>query len=105
MVELKDYRNIGGKHMSIFSIFSLSTRQASTAIYRRCDEVREENGLSWSQFAKKAGLKLKSWMIGIPTSNPTDKELQAIASTYGVCFDWLKYGTEPKYSEENPEEE
>lgn len=89
--------------MSIFSIFSVTQRQAQTAIYRRCDEVREENNLSWSQFAKKAGLKLKSWMIGIPTTNPTDAELQAIATTYGVCFDWLKYGTEPKYP--NGEEE
>ena len=78
-------------------INKVSQRQAQTGIYKRCDEVRMDNNLTWSQFAKRAGLKLKSWMIGIPTTNPTDAELQAIAATYGVCFDWLKFGTEPKY--------
>lgn len=78
----------------------LTARQAATPVYKRVEEVRLETGLTWSKFAKKAGLKLKSWMTGVPTTNPTDAELQAIADTYGVNFEWLKYGTEPKYKAE-----
>ena len=90
--------------MSILSLIftKLLTKQGATSVYLRCEEVRQETGLSWSKFAKKAGLPLRSWMTGVPTTNPTDAELQAIATTYGVNFEWLKYGTGDKYASGDP---
>lgn len=47
---------------------------------------------SWNEIAHEAGIKISSWMTGIPTSNPTDEELKKLAPVLNTTYEWLKYG-------------
>ena len=48
---------------------------------------------SWNEIAHEAGIKISSWMTGIPTSNPTDEDLRKIAPVLNTTYEWLKYGS------------
>lgn len=68
-----------------------------TNVYRRINEKRQEAGLTWNQLAALAGIKVKSWMTGLPTSHPTEAEVHAIADVpqMNTTYEYLRYGTEP----------
>ena len=63
-----------------------------TQIYRRILQEKIESGLEWDDIAVKAHIRVASWMTGLPTSSPTDAELQAIAPVLNTTYEWLKYG-------------
>ncbi|MBQ1778309.1 MAG: helix-turn-helix transcriptional regulator [Acidaminococcaceae bacterium] len=67
-------------------------------VYRRIDEKRREADLTWNQLAALAGIKVKSWMTGIPTSHPTENEVRKIAKVpqMNTTYEYLRYGTEPE---------
>ena len=67
-----------------------------TVLFKRILEKKKESGLTWDEIAKAAKIRLGSWMTGIPTSSPTDKELKAIAPVLNTTYKWLKYGDEGK---------
>lgn len=63
-----------------------------TELFRRIMQKKIESRLEWNEIASKAGIKISSWMTGIPTSNPTDDDIRKIAPVLGTTFEWLKYG-------------
>lgn len=63
-----------------------------TELFRRIMHKKIESRLEWNEIAAKAGIKISSWMTGIPTSNPTDDDIRKIAPVLGTTFEWLKYG-------------
>jgi len=65
-----------------------------TKVYKRILEAKKQVGKTWDEIAKEAGIKLGSWMTGLPTSSPTDKELRKIAPVLNTTYEWLKYGRE-----------
>ena len=65
-----------------------------TPVFKRILEKKKEAGLTWDEIAKAAHIRLGSWMTGLPTSSPTDKELKAIAPVLNTTYKYLKYGTE-----------
>ena len=65
-----------------------------TPVFKRILEKKKEAGLTWDEIAKAAHIHLGSWMTGLPTSTPTDKELKAIAPVLNTTYKYLKYGEE-----------
>lgn len=65
-----------------------------TKVYKRILKKKKEAGLTWDQIAQSAGIPVSSWMTGLPTSNPTDEELQKIAPVLNTTYEYLKYGKE-----------
>lgn len=65
-----------------------------TKVYKRILQKKKEVGKTWDEIAKEAGIKLGSWMTGLPTSSPTDEELRKIAPVLNTTYEWLKYGRE-----------
>lgn len=63
-------------------------------VFTRIMQKKVESNLTWDQIAKMAHIRLGSWMTGIPTSKPTDKELKSIAPVLNTTYKWLKYGEE-----------
>lgn len=63
-----------------------------TEIFRRIMQKKIESRLEWNEIASNGGIKISSWMTGIPTSNPTDDDIRKIAPVLGTTFEWLKYG-------------
>lgn len=63
-----------------------------TKIYKRILNCKKEVGLTWDEIAQQAGIKVKSWMTGIPTSSPSDEELRKIAPVLNTTYEYLKYG-------------
>lgn len=61
-------------------------------IYKRILELKKEKGYTWNELAKLAGIRVSSWMTGLPTMKPTDKELHALAPVLGTTYEYLKYG-------------
>lgn len=66
-------------------------------VYKRINQKRVAADLSWNQLAALAGIKVKSWMTGIPTSHPTETEVHKIAAVpeMNTTYEYLRYGTEP----------
>lgn len=64
-----------------------------TAVYKRILKCKKASGLTWDEIAKQAGIKVSSWMTGLPTSSPTDAELKAMAPVLNTTYEYLKYGT------------
>lgn len=64
-----------------------------TPIYKRILAKKKETKKTWDVIAKEAGIKLASWMTGLPTSQPTDEELRKLAPVLGTTYEYLKYGT------------
>ena len=65
-----------------------------TKVFKRVLEKKTEAGLTWDEIAKEAGIKVSSWMTGLPTSQPTDKELRKMAPVLNTTYEYLKYGRE-----------
>ena len=65
-----------------------------TKVFKRILEKKVESEKTWDEIAKEAKIRLGSWMTGIPTSSPTDKELKAIAPVLNTTYKYLKYGEE-----------
>ena len=65
-----------------------------TSVYKRILEKKVASGKTWDEIAKEAKIRLGSWMTGIPTSSPTDKEIRAIAPVLDTTYKYLKYGEE-----------
>lgn len=63
-----------------------------TEVFRRIMRKKIESRLEWNEIAAKAGIKVSSWMTGIPTSNPDDDDIRKIATVLGTTYEWLKYG-------------
>lgn len=63
-----------------------------TELFKRVFEKKREAGLTWDELARKAHIRLGTWMTGLPTAKPTDRELQEIAPVLNTTFDYLKYG-------------
>lgn len=61
-------------------------------VYKRIDKKRKQAGLTWRQLAKKAGIKEKSWMTGLPISHPAEEEIRKIAPVVNSTYTWLRYG-------------
>ena len=61
-------------------------------LFKRIQEKKKKAGLSWDQIAARAHIRVSSWMTGLPTSKPTDEELQKLAPVLNTTFEWLKYG-------------
>jgi len=63
-----------------------------TKVYKRILQCKKKTNLTWDEIAEQAGIKVSSWMTGVPTSSPTDEELQKIAPVLNTTYEWLKYG-------------
>lgn len=63
-----------------------------TKVYKRILKCKKEVGLTWDEIAAQAGIPVRSWMTGLPTSNPTDEELRKIAPVLNTTYEYLKYG-------------
>jgi transcriptional regulator with XRE-family HTH domain len=63
-----------------------------TKIFKRILKLKKKSGLTWAEIAELAGIPLKSWMTGLPTTEPTDEELKKLAPVFGVTYEYLKYG-------------
>lgn len=63
-----------------------------TKVYKRILKLKKAKGLTWNELAAQAGIPVRSWMTGIPTSNPTDDELRKIAPVLDTTYEYLKYG-------------
>lgn len=63
-----------------------------TELFRRIMQKKIESRLEWNEIASNGGIKISSWMTGIPTSNPTDDDIRKIAPVLGTTYEWLKYG-------------
>lgn len=66
----------------------------TTKVFKRVLQKKTEAELTWDEVAKQAGIKLASWMTGLPTSNPTDAELRKMAPVLHTTYEYLKYGRE-----------
>lgn len=68
--------------------------------------IRQENGLTQSQFAEKIGLSRNYVaMIEIGQRDPSDRTISDICRVFGISEDWLRYGLEPMKLERSREEE
>lgn len=65
-----------------------------TQVFKRILEKKIDSGLSWDALAKEAGIRVASWMTGLPTSSPTDEELKKLAPVLKTSYKWLKSGKE-----------
>lgn len=63
-----------------------------TKVYKRILKLKKAKGLTWNELAEQAGIPVRSWMTGIPTSNPTDDELRKMAPVLDTTYEYLKYG-------------
>ena len=63
-----------------------------TDMFKRILDKKKASGLTWDDIAKAAGIRLSSWMTGLPTSRPTDTELMRIAPVLNTTYEYLKYG-------------
>lgn len=65
-----------------------------TNVYKRINTKRKEAGLTWNELSKKAGIKMATWMTGLPISHPTDEEAHKIAAVpeMNTTYAYLRYG-------------
>lgn len=65
-----------------------------TNVYKRINAKRKGAGLSWNQLAEKAGIKMATWMTGLPISHPTEEEVHKIANVpeMNTTYAYLRYG-------------
>lgn len=63
-----------------------------TEVFRRIMLAKIDSKKSWNEIAHEAGIKIASWMTGIPTSQPTDDDIKKIAPVLNTTFEWLKNG-------------
>lgn len=65
-----------------------------TEVYKRILGKKKGTLLTWDQIAKRAHIRLGSWMTGIPTSKPSDEDLKKLAPVLGTTYKYLKNGEE-----------
>lgn len=63
-----------------------------TPVFERILNLKRESGLSWDELAKAAGIKVGSWMTGLPTCTPSDQDLKALAPVLKTTYKYLKNG-------------
>jgi hypothetical protein len=61
-------------------------------VFLRIMKKKHEAGKTWDEIIKEAKIPLRSWMVGIPCSSPTEKELKALAPVLNTTYEWLKNG-------------
>ena len=57
-------------------------------VYKRINAKRKEAGLTWNQLAAKAGIRVGTWMTGLPISHPTEEEVHKIANVPEMWY-WV----------------
>lgn len=64
------------------------------SVYKRVNAKRKEAKLTWRELAIKAGIRVGTWMIGLPTTHPTEEELHKIAGVaeMDTTYVYLRYG-------------
>ncbi len=62
------------------------------SVYKRINEERKKCGLTWNQLARQAGIKVGTWMTGLPISHPTEEEVRKIAPVVNSTYVYLRYG-------------
>ena len=62
-------------------------------VYKRINAKRKEAGLTWNQLAVKAGIKMSTWMTGVPITHPTEEEVHKIAAVpeMNTTYAYLRY--------------
>lgn len=63
-----------------------------TSVYKRINQKRKEAGLTWNQLASQAGIKMATWMTGLPISHPSDDDIHKIAPVVNSTYAYLRYG-------------
>lgn len=63
-----------------------------TQEFKRILKRKEAIGLTWDEIALVAGIPVSSWMTGVPTSVPSDDEMEKLAPVLNTTFSYLKYG-------------
>lgn len=63
-----------------------------TDLFKRINTKKKEAKLTWDEIAKKAHIRLGTWMTGLPTSAPTDEELRKLAPVLNTTYEYLKNG-------------
>ena len=75
-------------------------------MHTRIKMIRQDEGLTQSQFANKIGLSRNYVaMIEIGQRDPSDRTISDICRIFGISEDWLRYGLEPMRLERSKEEE
>lgn len=68
----------------------------------RIKEVREDQGMSQRAFASAVGVSGASIAkIETDVNNPSEQTIRMICSVFKVNREWLEYGFEPKYKEDD----
>ena len=63
-----------------------------TQEFKRILQRKEAIGLTWDEIALVAGIPVSSWMTGVPTSVPSDDEMEKLAPVLNTTFGYLKHG-------------
>ena len=75
-------------------------------MHSRIKMIRQNEGLTQSQFADKIGLSRNYVaMIEIGQRDPSDRTISDICRIFDIQEDWLKYGLEPMRAAKSREEE
>lgn len=72
----------------------------------RIKQIRQEHGLTQSQFAEKIGLSRNYVaMVEIGQREPSDRTISDICRIFDIQEDWLRHGLEPMRAAKSREEE
>lgn len=63
-------------------------------VFYRLIQKKKEAGLTWDEAAKKAHIRLASWMTGTPGTKPSEDDLRKIAPVLSTTYEYLKNGRE-----------
>ena len=63
-----------------------------SSVFKRILEKKTEKKMTWDELAQKAGIRVSSWMTGLPTASPSDEEIRKIAPVLDTTYEYLKYG-------------
>lgn len=75
-------------------------------MHSRIKMIRQNEGLTQSQFADKIGLSRNYVaMIEIGQRDPSDRTISDICRIFDIQEDWLRYGLEPMRAARSREEE
>lgn len=77
------------------AMLKAAAKDSWSQVFKRVSAARIGKGWTWDELAKKAGIRVKSWMTGIPATHPTDAEVRKIAAAVGTTYEWLRYGEGP----------
>lgn len=63
-----------------------------TDVFSRVLGCKRKAERTWEDIASEAGIRLGSWMSGVPYDQPTDDELRRLAPVLGTTYEYLRYG-------------